>query len=147
MLPKVPGAGSPDIQILCILTMQAAAQDSEGIGMFWHHDQVHMIAHEAVSQNANASLCAMSGQEVEIHLVIRGLKEDALAIRTALRDVVRQLGQNASGVSRHTEKCVGARVFLTWDGAPRPGMRILAGVASDCPLRSRTGIGRSITDE
>jgi hypothetical protein len=79
----------------------AAKQHPQRFRRTRNHDQVHMIAHQAVRQNLHAGGCHLRPQQTQIQLVISDGEKDPLAVGSALRDMVSESGIHAPGISRH----------------------------------------------
>ncbi len=54
------------VQILYIAAMEAAHSDSQGIFALGNRHKVYVVAHDAVSQEAQACLGAVKRQEIQI---------------------------------------------------------------------------------
>lgn len=56
-----------------------------------------MVWHQALSENADAGLTAILGEQIEIDAAISLGVEDDLAVGSALRDVMGRSGQDQPG--------------------------------------------------
>src|SRR5207302_442276 len=59
-----------------------------------HHDQVHVVGHEAIGPHRDAGRSATLGQDVAEERVVALLEEHPLAAVTPLRHMVREAGNN-----------------------------------------------------
>jgi hypothetical protein len=82
--------------------MRSAEADGQGVLLFRHRNQVYVIAHQAVSENADSGLMAILLQQIQIDAAVSLGVEDDLPVGSALGDVMGKSGQNAPGCSRHT---------------------------------------------
>ena len=84
----------------------------QGVLAFGHHDQVHVVGHEAIADQPKTCRFAIFGDEAEIGGAIAIVAKDALAVVAALRDVVGQPGSNDPSESGHDILCLAGAVRL-----------------------------------
>ncbi len=90
VLPEVPGPVPPRIEIEGVAAMSPAQGDAEGLRLLGNRDQVNVVAHQTIGQDAHLGLRAVFGQAVQVGVPIGVGKEDSLAVDTSLGDVVRR---------------------------------------------------------
>jgi hypothetical protein len=90
-LPDVSRACLPGVEIRGIPAVGVTQSGPKRSVPFGHHDQVHVIRHQAIPQNRQPLQFRVLLQQAEIHQpVVVGLKHYATPV-AALRDVVRRL--------------------------------------------------------
>src|ERR1700722_10875416 len=62
-----------------------------------------VIRHEAVGQNVEARVAGRAAEQIEIDLAVGVGEKDALAVGSALRDVMRKADGDRTGKSRHRQ--------------------------------------------
>jgi hypothetical protein len=60
-----------------------------------------MVGHEAVAQKTEPAASGVEGEDLQVSAIVRGGKEDRLAIVAALRDVMRYAGDDYAGATGH----------------------------------------------
>src|SRR6185312_12119644 len=81
--------------------MSTAQSHGEGLRLFGNRHEVDMIAHEAISKNAKASLRGVGLEAVEIGVAVGIREENPLLVNAALCDVVRRTKGNSARKSGH----------------------------------------------
>src|SRR5260370_26364390 len=74
--------------------------------MFGDDYQMYVIAHQAISQNREASLTAVFFQQLKVDTTVLFGEENQLAIDPTLGDMVRHAGRNETSFSRHSADIV-----------------------------------------
>ena len=67
-------------------------------------DEVDMIGHEAVGEDADAGIVQVLTYEAKVELTVSGGEEDPLAVGSTLGDVVGDSWCDGSCVARHAKK-------------------------------------------
>jgi hypothetical protein len=108
VLPEMSHAVTTGIEIKSVTAMSAAQRYGEGLRLLWCRDEVDMVAHQAISENAKASLRAVGLEAIQICATVGIGEENALLVDAALRDVVRHAHGDGTRKSAHllTEWCV-----------------------------------------
>ena len=70
--------------------MDAAEQDRERVGALGHHDEVYVIGHQAVRQDADTGVGLVSGDQTQVSVAVRMRVKDRLMVRPALGYMVGQ---------------------------------------------------------
>src|SRR5260370_30405910 len=70
--------------------------------MFGDAHEVYVIAHQATSENREASVTAVFFQQLKVDTTILFSEENQLAIDPTLGDMVRHAGRNETSFSRHS---------------------------------------------
>ncbi len=86
--------------------MRAAKRPGKGIGPLRHGQQMHVIAHQAVSRNRKMELVSVFTQQVEVKTMALKCVKDHLAAVSSLRDMVRNAFEHGSRNSRHSSAMV-----------------------------------------
>jgi hypothetical protein len=97
-------APKPGVQGARVLAVQALEGAGKRVVAMRDGDQVDVVGHQAVAQDRQAVVPRVIGQEIEVELVVFGPEKGLLTIVAALRDVVRQPGDDESRRSGHTLK-------------------------------------------
>jgi len=103
-VPALPQVALPvplPIHPLCIARMHAPKRNREGGPVGGYHNQMHMIRHQAVSQDGDFRLVHALAQQGQIGLTV-GVREKHLpAAISSLSNVMREVGTYEPGDSRH----------------------------------------------
>jgi len=102
ILPEVASAAAAGIQINRIAAMGSAERGGEGIRFVRYGNQMNMIRHEAVGQDAEARVAGGAAEQGEVDLAVGTGEEDALAIGSALRHVMGRTNCDGTCKSRHS---------------------------------------------
>ncbi len=78
-----------------------AAAASEGFGTARHSDEVHVIGHQTVAEQANAPLPGVIGEQLEVAHAIDVGAEHVLAVIAPLSNVVRYAHRHHTRQTRH----------------------------------------------
>ncbi len=81
--------------------MGLADRPAQAVGRFRHHDQMHVVGHQAVRPHGHAAGIAPLGHQVDVGVVIVLRKERPLPAVAALRQVMRQTRGDDTSDSRH----------------------------------------------
>ena len=91
----------------------SADRRRQRIASLRNRDQVHVIRHQAISQQAKSRAFAPVAQQVEIELIIEPVEKHLLPSIAALRDVIRYSFKDNARDSRHPPtESPEARIFL-----------------------------------
>jgi len=89
-----------------IAAMRLPQTARQGVLTFGHHDQVHVVGHEAIADQPETCRFRILGDKAEIGDAIAVVAKDVLPIVAALRDVVGQSGSNHPSESGHDILCL-----------------------------------------
>jgi hypothetical protein len=100
------GAMPPRVEVLRVASAGAPEQHRKRIGPVWYDYQMDVIGHERVGQHPAPCVVQLLPDQRQVHLVVGGGEEDALAVGSALGDVIGKTGYDVAGISGHTRKRV-----------------------------------------
>ena len=103
----MPGHAHPRIDIAGVVTMNVAKGAPQPIGIGRHHDDMHMVGHQAVRPHFGPRRARGVLEQIEIEFIIAILEERPLAPVAALGDVVWDVGDDDSGEAGHGDWLVG----------------------------------------
>jgi hypothetical protein len=101
ILPEMPYPMAAGVEVESITAMSAAQGRSEGLRLFADRYEADMIAHEAVSKNAKATLRGVGFKAIEVGTTAGIHEEHTLLVNAALRDVVRRPEGDGTSKSAH----------------------------------------------
>lgn len=104
ILPEVAGAAAPRIEISGVAAMGSAERNSKRIRLIRDRDQMNMIRHQAISEDAEVRLAGRGAEPIEIDLAIGVSEEDRLAVGSALGNVMGKTDGDGSGKSWHLRR-------------------------------------------
>jgi hypothetical protein len=104
VLPEVACAESAGIKVLSVAAVGATESGGQGVGSVGDDDEVDVVGHEAVGEDAEARMGRVQAEEFEVDLAVGVVEEDKLAIGAALSDVMGDAWFDAAGESGHTWK-------------------------------------------
>ena len=90
VLPEVPRRVPAGIRAMGIAAVRLSQTARQGILAFRHHDQVHVVGHQAVADQPEARWFAILRDQAEIGDPIAVAAKHVLPVVAALRDVMRQ---------------------------------------------------------
>ena len=101
VLPEVAAAAVEAVDALCVEEVDAA--DGAGEGGFGpgHGDEVDVVGHEAVAEDAQSEARGLAVEQAEPFAAVVVGEEDVLPVVAALGDVVRDAGDDGSCASGH----------------------------------------------
>ncbi|MFM2124335.1 MAG: hypothetical protein RL328_786 [Acidobacteriota bacterium] len=100
-LPEVAGAALADVDGLGVAAVDAAHEDGEGVFAVGDCDEVDVVGHEAVGEEADAAGVEVFAEELQVEFAVAYGEEDVLAVGSALGDVIGQSGGDDSRISWH----------------------------------------------
>jgi hypothetical protein len=101
VLEQVADAMSARVEIEGEAAVGAAQGGGKRLRLVRGGDQVDVVAHQAVSENACAGLDSIGGEAFEVGAAVRVSEKHALMVNPALGDVVRQSHGNGASESWH----------------------------------------------
>lgn len=104
VLPEVSGTAAAAVSDRSVAAVRAAQGDGERGRFFRYGYEMDMIRHEAVSENTEARLMRRASEQSEVNLAVGPGKENAFAVGSALRDMMRSADGDHTGKSRHLER-------------------------------------------
>ena len=107
VLPEVSGAAAAGIDHLGVAAVGAAEEDGEGVFAVGDGDEVDVVGHEAVGEEADAGVGEVGGEEVEVDTAVGLGEEDVLVVGAALGDVVGATWEDDASISWHDKEIVG----------------------------------------
>jgi hypothetical protein len=106
ILPEMSHPMAAGVEVEGVTAVSAAQSHGEGLRLFGNRHKMDMIAHEAISKNAKASLRGVGLQAIEIGVAVGIGEENPLLVNATLRDVVRRSNGDGARKSGHLlEKC------------------------------------------
>ena len=81
-----------------VLGLQAVHGERDSVGGGGAEEEVDVIGHQAVSENLDTVLLAMTDEQVEVTEAVAGGKEDVLAVVAASPDTGREVSGSESGL-------------------------------------------------
>ncbi|SPE40495.1 hypothetical protein SBA3_3770012 [Candidatus Sulfopaludibacter sp. SbA3] len=101
ILPEVSVAAGAGVEVLGVAAMDAAQQHRQGVLAVGHGDQVHMIGHQAPSQEADFGIGEVLAKESQVDGAVLIGRKGFAAVDAPLGDVAWQPWQHTSIASRH----------------------------------------------
>jgi hypothetical protein len=124
-LEEMAGPSAACVEIERIAAVGAAQGDGQGRGFVRDGDQVHVIGHQAIGEDAQARLLGVGLKAVEISVAVGVSEEDALLVDAALGDVMRHShGYGARESSHMLRKWSAERISLRGSYLSVPGLRL-----------------------
>ncbi len=105
-LPEVACASFADVEGLSVAAVGASKKDGEGVLTAGDDDEVDVVGHEAVGEDAGAGILDVVADEAEVEGAVGGGKENSLAIRAPLRNMIGESRGDDSGVAWHRRDSV-----------------------------------------
>ena len=87
-----------------IAAVQRCQRPAQPVGIGWYEDQMHMIGHEHVRPDLDASRTAMRTEQLAIEGIIAVFEEGLSAAVAALRDMMGKAGKYGPCQARHRAK-------------------------------------------
>ena len=104
-LPEVARASFADVEGLSVAAVGASKKDGEGVLTAGDDDEVDVVGHEAVGEDAGAGILDVVAGEAEVEGAVGGGKENSLAIGAPLRNMIGEPRGDDSGFSRDCSGC------------------------------------------
>jgi hypothetical protein len=101
ILPEMSYPMTTGVEVEGVTAMSAAQGRGEGLRLFGDRHEVDMIAHEAISKNAKASLRGVGLEAIEVGTTVGIREEHPLLVNATLRDVVRRPEGDGTWKSGH----------------------------------------------
>jgi hypothetical protein len=105
-LPEVTRAPGGSITAGCVFRVGALEGFGQGIGAFRNGDEMHVIRHQGVAENADLVGLAVACERCKIPLPVAVRMENGLPVIATLRYVVRYAGKDGSRAAGHGEQIV-----------------------------------------
>ena len=86
--------------------MDTAQKDGQRVLFGRDGDEVYVVRHQAVSEDANLGVGDLFAKEIEVDEVIGTSPEDHLAGSSTLSNMMRHAGRDKAGSSRHSMELV-----------------------------------------
>lgn len=96
-LKEMVGPAPASVDAIGVAPMRLTNCTPQRVRFARNQDEVHMVGHEAIRPDLNASFEALLGQQIAIEFVIAILEKDRLAPIPALRDMVRKIRNHNAG--------------------------------------------------
>jgi hypothetical protein len=103
-LPEITAPPFAPVDLRRIAPVSFTDGPAEAIGRSRNHDEVDVVRHEAVGPDLDLAAVAPFCSESDVEAVIVRAEERPLSTVTALRDVVRQGGDDYAGQASHGER-------------------------------------------
>jgi hypothetical protein len=98
----MPGNAQARVDDAAITAVRFADGARQPVWPIGNEDQMDVVGHQALAPHRHAMFSAFHGQEIAIKLVIGVAEENRLAAIAALRDMMRQSGNDEAGDAGHT---------------------------------------------
>lgn len=106
VLPEVAGTMASGVEVLGETAVHTAQQDGEGIFLRRDGDEMYVVRHQAVSEDAYFGVCGLFAKEIEVDEVIGTSSEDDSAGGSALGDLMGHSVRDEAGSSRRSVEMV-----------------------------------------
>ena len=103
-LPEVAGAAFADVERLGVTAVGAAEEESERVLAARDDDEVYVVGHEAVGEDAGSGFFEVFSNQTEVEGAVGGGKENPLAIGAPLRNMIGESWGDDSGVAWHSKR-------------------------------------------
>jgi hypothetical protein len=121
ILPEMSYPMTAGVEVEGVTAVSAAQGYAEGLRLIGNRHKMDMIAHEAISKNAKASLRGVGLQAIEIGVTVGIGEENPLLVNAALGDMVCHAKGNGTRKSGHLLKSgAGGRFLSSYHISPSP---------------------------
>jgi hypothetical protein len=97
----MPGAPPPRMNDAGMATMHGGQRPPQPVRVERHQHEMHMVGHQAPGPHLDVGLAAVLRQEIAVERIILPAEEGARAAVAALRDMVRDTGDDDAGETTH----------------------------------------------
>jgi hypothetical protein len=108
-LPQVPAPALPEVDPACVAPVRLPQAPPQPVLALRHHDQMHVVGHQAVRPHRHATAGAPLAEQGQICAVVFLLEEGLLSPIPALRHVVGDPWNHNSRQSCHAQSLPHAR--------------------------------------